>query len=327
MCDASLQRKFPLLLLFSTLIFFLSAPVAAERESNAPAHSVSIAGPPAKLSAFLEPASAAVGETVALTLAYTLPADCNLTEKPEIEGLAGLSVTDMQTNSGSIVLHFIVDSITNIPLGPFILTCQDGTGAGQKIAAERLTLKVKSNLDERTDRQQLKPIFDIIPASPGWLPWLLWGAFAVVIILVIIGLIMCFQRRADRKVWQAPSVPPHIRAQQSLETLNRGGLFEKGEVKAYYFRFSEILKRYLKELRGFPAAEFTVEEIAAHIHREIDRELVVILKHSDLVKFADYIPSPSRKDDDMKSALAYIATTAPRPEPATDTGTNKEGQR
>lgn len=327
MFDVSLQRKSFLLLLFLNLFFFSSATVGAQEKKDVPAQAVPIAGPPAKLTAVLERASAAVGETVALTLAYTLPAGCNLPEKPEIEGLAGLSVIDMQTSSGSIVLHFIVDSITDISVGPFILTCRDATGARQKIVADKLTLKVTSNLDQGTDQQQLKPIVDIIPAYPVWLTWLLWGAFAVGIILVIIGLILWFQRRrAGRKAWQAPLLPPHIRAQQALEALNSGDLFEKGEVKAHYFRFSEILKHYLEELRGFPAAEFTIEEIAAHIHREIDRELVLILKNSDLVKFADGIPSPSRKDDDMKSALAYIATTAPIAEPATDAGSGTEGQ-
>jgi hypothetical protein len=325
MFDVSLQRKFSLLLLFLNLFFFLSAPAGAQEKKGVPAQEVSIAGPPAKLSAALDRDSAAVGETITLTLAYTLPAGFHLPEKPEIDGLAGLSVIDMQVSSGRIVLHFIVDSITDMALGPFSLICQDATGGRQKIVADKLTLKVTSNLDKGTDHQQLKPIYDIIPPYPLWLTWLLWGALSVVVILAIIGLVLWQRRRTGRKAGQIPFLPPHIRAQQALEALNRDGLFEKGKVKAHYFSFSEILKRYLEELRGFPAAEFTVEEIAAHIHTEIDRELVGLLKRSDLVKFANDIPSPSRKEDDMKSALAYIATTAPRPEPSTDAGDGTEG--
>jgi hypothetical protein len=258
-------------------------------------------------------------------LSYTLPAGFHLPEKPEIEGLAGLSVIDMQVSPGGIVLQFIVDGITDMALGSFSLICRDATGGRQRIVADKLMLKVTSNLDREADRQQLKPIFDILPAYPVWLTWLLWGALGVVMILAIVGLILWQKRRAGRKAGEIHFLPPHIRARQALEALNRDGLFEKGKVKTHYFRFSEILKRYLEDLRGFPAAEFTIEEIAAHIHMEIDRELVGLLRRSDLVKFADDNPSPSRKEDDMKAALAYIAETAPRPEPATDAGAGKEG--
>lgn len=320
-------RQFRFMLLLLALVCCLSAQVKAEEKKDVPpVPAIPIAGPPAKLAAVLDPASAAVGDTVALTLSYTLPAGCNLPEKPEIEGIADLGVIDLKATPESISLRFINDSLTDLALGPFGLICQDATGARQKIVADRLTLKVTSNLDKAVDQQQLKPIFDIIPAYPVWLPWLLWGGLVVVILLIIIGLVWWQRRRASLKAGQVPLLSPHIRAQQELEALNIGGLFEKGDFKAYYFRFSEILKRYLEELRGFPAAEFTTEEIAARIHTEIDRELVVLLKRTDLVKFADDIPTSSRKDDDMKSALAYIATTAPRTESFADTGTGREAR-
>lgn len=276
---------------------------------------VALAGAPAAMLApRLDRTSAPVGDTVTLTLTYSLPAGAHLPEKPHIEGLNGLSISSLQYGSGSITVKFLVDSLTDLTLGPFELTYVDEKGAAQKITGDKVTLKVHSNLEQSPDTQQLKPIRGIIPAQPSWLAYVRWGSLALVIALVAAGLIVSYQRWAGHTRSKTPLLPPHLRARQDLEALVTGGLFERGEVKTFYFRFSEILKRYLEDLRGFPAAEYTSEEIAARIDTEIDRDLLVLLKRSDLVKFADEVPAPARKDEDVKAALAYIAVTAPQPE-------------
>ena len=88
-------------------------------------------------------------------------------------------------------------------------------------------------------------------------------------------------------------------------------MFERGDIKAFYFRLSEIMRHYLGALRRFPAAEFTIEEIASHIANEQDRKLLDLLRQADLVKFADYIPSRARKEDEVRAALSYIHETTP----------------
>ena len=108
--------------------------------------------------------------------------------------------------------------------------------------------------------------------------------------------------------------PPHIRAVKEIEELEGRSLFEKGHAKAFYFRFSEILRRYLEAIRGFPAAEFTTEEIAHHIKTEQDRTLLPLLRQADLVKFADTVPTPARKEETVKAALDYIHETGPTDE-------------
>lgn len=278
---------------------------------------VALAGAPAaSLTAHLDRTSAPVGETATLTLTYCLPAGARLPEKPEIEGLSGVGVTSLHTGPGSITVRFIADSLTDITLGPFGLAYVDEKGATQKIRGDKVTLKVTSNLEQSPDKQQLKPIRDIIPAQPVWLAWLRWGALVLLVALLGAGLVFGYRRWAGRKAGKTSVLPPHVRAQRDLEALVTGGLFDRGEAKAFYFRFSEILKRYLEDLRGYPAAEYTCEEIASRIDAEIDRDLLVLLKRSDLVKFADEVPAPARKDEDVKAALAYIAVTAPRLEPA-----------
>ena len=70
----------------------------------------------------------------------------------------------------------------------------------------------------------------------------------------------------------------------------------------------------MESLRHFPAAEFTWEEIAHHADNEQDRKLLPLLRQADLIKFADVIPTPAGKEDDVKTAISYIQETSPPPE-------------
>jgi len=300
------------------LIFCLAFSLNAQETQNRP---VSASSPSAKLSVSLDRAIAPVGGNVNLTLSYALPQGSRLPDKPEIEGLEGLTITGMIREPGTISIPFIVESLTDLAIGPVSLNYLDANGARQKIKADPLILKVTSNLEQNTQRQQLKPIQDIIPLKPLWLPWVLCGVFTI-FVLFIIGYIFWYQGRTNPIARQSSDLPPHIRARSDMIELNRSGMFERGEIKAFYFRFSEILKYYLEAMRDFPAAEYTTEEITSRVSAEIDRELVVLLMRADLVKFADDVPSKSRKDEEVMMALSFIAATAPGPEPANDTREN-----
>ena len=66
----------------------------------------------------------------------------------------------------------------------------------------------------------------------------------------------------------------------------------------------------MESIRHFPAAEYTTEEIAHHIRdNKQDRKILPLLRQADLVKFADTVPTPYRKDEDIQTALSYIHET------------------
>jgi hypothetical protein len=66
--------------------------------------------------------------------------------------------------------------------------------------------------------------------------------------------------------------------------------------------------------------ELTTEEIARCIDREQDRDLLALLRQADLVKFADRVPAPARKEEEVKKALSYIQETSPVRETGHETG-------
>jgi len=96
---------------------------------------------------------------------------------------------------------------------------------------------------------------------------------------------------------------------RGLKALDAQKLFEKGRIKDFYFGFSEILRRYLEAIRGFPAAEYTLEEIVRAVKKKEDQPLLSLLRRADMVKFADSTATTARKDEDMGTALVYIEST------------------
>lgn len=257
--------------------------------------------------------TARVGSIVALSIGYRLPEGASLPADPEIKGLEDMSVIDSQVEPDKIRIRILVDKLDSWKTGPISLSYLDRAGNTGTLVTDPISLTVLSSLGEDAEEAQLKPIQGIIPTRNLILTYLYLaaGLFGASIITVL-GLMWWYKRGGPHEVSVTiPEDPPHVLARREIEELNAQGLFERGHVKAFYFRFSEILRRYLEALRDFPAAEFTTEEIAACIYEEQDRMLIPMLQQADLVKFADTVPTPDRKEQEVKWALTYIRETGP----------------
>lgn len=262
--------------------------------------------------------AAKVGELLWLTLTYGLPEGGRLPEEPAVAGLDALTIVEKVVRPGEIKFRFIVDRLDTIETDPVALMYVDKEGHEARIEAGPVSISVLSNLGAKPEDAVLRPIQDIIPTTARWMPFLAWGAGA--------GLVLCsllawlWRRRTHRRgrISAAPLDPPHIRAEKEIDLLASGGWFERGEVKTFYFHFSEIIRRYMASIRHFPAAEMTTEEIGRRVANTADQEILPLLRQADLVKFADAVPTPDRKEQDLEAARIYIRRTRPQPADARD---------
>ena len=261
------------------------------------------------LSASLDRESARPGAIVVLTLSYRLPEGGHLPEEVEIQGLEGLTVLNRKVTPEQIRIKILVDRLDTWETGPLSLTYLDKAGETQALTADVVSLPLLSNLGEKPAEAQLRPIQGIIPTKSVWLRYLPWTAGLLSVLLAVAGFMWWRRKRRLESVSAEVFDPPDIKARREIEQLEAQGLFEKGEVKGFYFRLSEILRQYLEALRGFPAAEFTTEEIASRADNEQDRLLIRLLREADLVKFADAIPTPAKKEEEVKTAISYIKET------------------
>jgi hypothetical protein len=148
-----------------------------------------------------------------------------------------------------------------------------------------------------------------MPTESPWVKYRFWilGGIALLLLAVVCEWWIRKRRGKGRAVFE--ETPPDKLAMRALKDLDARKLFEKGRIKDFYFGFSEILRRYLEAIRGFPAAEYTLEEIARVARKEEDQVLLVLLRRADMVKFADSTATPAGKGDDMESAVVYIKST------------------
>jgi hypothetical protein len=265
--------------------------------------------PETLLKARFIPDSAPVGSMVELALSYRLPQGAQLPPGPGIKGLEGLAVEGIQKGSGEIRVRLLVDRLSEFKTGPLSLAFLTREGNTEFLHADPVVLKVLSNLGERPQEAQLKPICGIIPTRSSLIKPLLWGLVALGVCAAGLGLFLWLRKRRTKEGLLRVQVLPHTLAEKEIQELASQQIFEKGHIKEFYFRFSEILRRYLESLRGFPAAEYTTQEIALSIQAPEDRQILPLLQDADLVKFADLNPTPAKKSDEIDQALAYIRET------------------
>jgi len=276
------------------------------------------------LSASLDQASVPVGGIVWLSLDYQLPEGGRLPEKVEVNGLDDLSILKQVVNSGQIRMQLLIDQVGPWQSGPISLTYLDADGQARILTAPPVSIQAVSNLGENAEAAELRPIRDIVALKSIWQSYWFWLAAFIALVLMGLGLYWWYKKKQSPSALAQYTEPPDVRARRELRVLESRKYFENGRVKTYYFTFSEILRRYLESIRNFPAAEYTTEEIARHISDQQDRKLIPLLQQADLVKFADTEPTPARKEEDIKAALAYIRQSSAQLEMDREKGPHPE---
>jgi len=167
--------------------------------------------------------------------------------------------------------------------------------------------------------QAIKPIKGPIEAPYTFaemLPWILLLAG----LALASGLVIYFVNQRKNKIPIFASrpkakLPPHEIALQALEQLKNEKLWQKGQVKEYYTRLTDILREYIEVRFNIRALEYTTWEIMQSFRNstlsKADKELLNnLLELADLVKFAKTLPIPSENDKSMNDAVVFVDNTA-----------------
>jgi hypothetical protein len=292
----------PVLVIILCLVSFLLWKGAAGADNHGPA-----------LSASLNADAAELGDTVVLTLTYRLPEGGYLPENVTISGLEALTVLEKKKEPGRIRIKLLVDRLKKWGTGSLGLPFLTENGEERIVTYEPVSLDVVSVLGDTPESARLKPIRGIMPTRSAWLVYLPW-AIGALVVLAVGGPVFLwwYRKRRIHRVNAELLDPPHVRTRKALDRLDSAGIFEKGQVKAYFFQLSEILRQYLGTIREFPAAELTTEEIALRVTFPEDRQLVALLRQADLVKFANAAPTDEEKAMHLQAAYTYVGATAPR---------------
>ncbi len=171
-------------------------------------------------------------------------------------------------------------------------------------------------LDEGGDIRQIRGPLAIPRGLMALLPWLLLG-------VGLVALAYWMYRRAqdESSAELGPVVLPglpHEDAYEALDDLEGAGLIQRGAVKDFHIRVSEIIRTYVEGRFEVYALEMTTPEVMAGLgshtlDEEVLGEFASFLDRCDLVKFAKVRPGVDACFDMLASARRIVDETKPRP--------------
>jgi hypothetical protein len=164
-------------------------------------------------------------------------------------------------------------------------------------------------------------IFDIIkpyraPVTLGEiLPWVLIISLLGVLIWLLLRYIRKHRKSTTGVEIIANPDPAHVIAFRELEKLREDKLWQKGEVKYYYTKLTEILRQYLENrFRVYSLELTTAETLAALLKTGFKKDgsynqIKTVLTGADLVKFAKYNPEPSENESHFQNSWDFVLAT------------------
>ena len=139
----------------------------------------------------------------------------------------------------------------------------------------------------------IKNIIEVKKSFPLW-AWILGGLAILLIIIWIVFLRKFFKKKKDIAVFES-KLSPYDEAMHSLNELEKENLPAQNKSKEYYYRLTDIFKRYLSRKTNKYQMHLTTDEVLMElggldISKQQISEFANSLRMSNVVKFAKYIP-------------------------------------
>jgi hypothetical protein len=269
-----------------------------------------------------------IGDQIKFTITIDQPSDLRLTLPlfkdtlcKNIEILSG-PVVDTSSQGGRIKIigKYLVTSFDSgfYQIPPVFAEMKDQNGMKRFYSdySQLEVMRVKIAPSDTTAK-----IYDIIkpyraPLTIGEvLPWVL----IVALLGALVWLAIRFIRKLKKSKTGVDAVidpdPAHIIAFRELEKLREEQLWQKGELKNYYTKLTEILRQYLENrFRVFSLELTTSETLVALVKSGFKKDgsynqLKTVLTGADLVKFAKYKPEPPENESHFQNSWDFILAT------------------
>ncbi len=205
-------------------------------------------------------------------------------------------------------------------IDPVTIRYKDVDGKEKEIKTNKLYITVESIDKNKAPKRDIRDIKSVI-GLPSQLVKIILICTGVVLLLIISALVWLFFTRPDIfRNFFAPPLKPHQEAIQAIQRLQDSGLLAKGNVREFYFRLSEIIKKYFQKRFGFKALEDTSSEILEEflkMETAMDEFKLIqnFFEAVDFVKFAKFVPEPAEIQKDVKLAIEVVERTKPAEEP------------
>ena len=278
---------------------------------------------PVRLDSRVDPAQVTVGDLIRFTLTVTagpgvevdLPGpDPDLGEFEVMGHEAAGPVEEEEKRIWTVVYTLALYETGSFEIPPVAVSYRgDGIQDGSVETREH-SVRVESTLAEDS-----KDILDI--KGPLEIPRSLWSLWPwAVAALGVAALILLYLRRkrgeAPSAISRKPRLPPYDEAYQALCRLRESGLLEEGQLKPYFTRLSEIIRRYLERRYLIQAMESTTTQLLDQLRKmSLALDELKLFRDffpcCDLVKFAKYAPPVPEQERVTRLAFRILEVTRP----------------
>lgn len=181
---------------------------------------------------------------------------------------------------------------------------EKGEGYWRKLKTNELTFTVETVLPRGVKLTDIKDIKGVLyPFS--------WLRFALLLLAASIGLWTMVRLILKFIFKKAPPKLPHEIALEEIEAASKQ-FAAGGEVKDYYVRISDAVRRYIESVFSLKAPEMTTQEFLKSLsgsskleasHKDL---LAIFMEACDLVKFAKYKPARNDIESVFNTAKKFI---------------------
>ncbi len=279
-----------------------------------------------KASASIDTNNVLIGEKVGLTLKFQSNEKTDVIWPSIPDTLSGLEVLNRSdidtastensyTLSRKLALTSFESGTFSIPEITFMYE-KEGMNDLYPAKTSPLLLRFRTvQVDTTKAAKDIKAPLDE-PVTLGEYLWLFVIGFALLAVAAGIYIYMKkFRKPKEPERFEYdPKIPPHVIALEALKQLDSEKLWQKGLVKKYYIRLTEIIRAYIEKRYKIPALEMTTVEIiealkATDAEEEQIFNLQRVMELSDLVKFAKHEPLPNENSSSMKAAEEFVRRT------------------
>lgn len=215
-------------------------------------------------------------------------------------------------------------ALTQFDSGRYMIPAQKVLINEKQFLTDSIPVEV-ATVEVDTTKQKMysiKPSVEVPPKFefPVWVWWLLAA-------IVIIGGLLFYFLRKKKKAEAEKELPPYEQAMEELHKLDDSTLLEKREIKEYYSRLTNSVRRYLDRKIYDRAMESTTSELITYLELKKEagelqlqentiQELKIILQRADLAKFANSRPDViTAKGDRSKTENVINEVKESVPEP------------
>ncbi len=161
----------------------------------------------------------------------------------------------------------------------------------------------------------IRPLKDVVEIS-GRFPALL--VIVLILAALVIAAFIYFKKRKEIEEKPAlPQRPAEEIARDALKALLEMELIEKGLIKEYYIRLSDIIRTYIENRYRIFAMDRTTGELFQEMKsKKIERlhidKINDFLEDCDMVKFAKYTPGQKEMEGAYVKAEEIVEITTPK---------------